>query len=743
MQSVTINIKTPLLPPAYTVYVSGSTPKLGRWDTRHALPLTRTRNNTHTLQLPIATLRRAEYKYIIKDAQGRTVWENHSNRTYVGQATDGQTTFPINYGRRAGIVVPVFSLRSNGSQGVGDLGDLKAMTLYAASVGMKALQILPINDTTDTETFTDSYPYKATSVAAIHPIYTDLRQLPRLNDTEKASRYAAEFQRLNSLPQLDYEQTARLKAQYLSDLYQQEAQATFATDGYKRYYEENQQWLAPYARFQVLRAKYHTANFRQWPADANADGTPADNLYTFQQYILHCQLTNVAQTARENDVLLKGDLPIGISPNSVEAYTQPQLFNLDQQAGAPPDPFAAKGQNWGFPTYNWPAHRQQNYQWWCTRLDITARYVQALRIDHVLGFFRIWQTPSDTAVQALLGQFHPALPFTVQEILSYGFNFQEERFTKPFITDWVLDRVFHERANEVKEKYVEYDHDDLYRMRPEYDTQRKVEIAFKDKTDERDLWLRDGLYALISDVLFIRDVDDPNKFHPRVAVQLDFVYESLYDCDKAAFNRLYNDFFYRRHNHFWYEGAMEKLGSLVATTDLLVCAEDLGMVPDCVPWVMDGLKILSLEIQTMPKDSHVRFGDTYSYPYRSVCTFSTHDMATMRQWWDEDWNCTQDYYNNVLHYDGPAPHPMPAWTAKEIVSNQLNSPSMLCLMSIQDWLAIDENLRIYDPKGERINVPANPKHYWRYRMHLTIEQLNEAKDYNETIKRMLKDSGRL
>ena len=280
-------------------------------------------------------------------------------------------------------------------------------------------------------------------------------------------------------------------------------------------------------------------------------------------------------------------------------------------------------------------------------------------------------------------------------------------------------------------------------MKPEYDTQRKVEAWYKEMKNEEcrmkneDLHssfkledLRDSLYAMISDVLFLRDRKDSKKFHPRIGVQHDFIYESLHDSDKYLFNRLYNDYFYRRNNQFWYYEAMKKLPRLTEATRMLVCAEDLGMVPDCVPWVMNQLRILSLEIQSMPKDDKVRFGHLSRNPYRSVCTISTHDMSTLRQWWDEDYAQTQ------------APHPLPGWLAKEIVSRHLTSPSMLCLLSLQDWLSIDEKLRLPDADAERINIPATPRHYWRYRMHLTIEQLLASEDFNQTVKELVKNSGR-
>ena len=540
----------------------------------------------------------------------------------------------------------------------------------------------------------------------------------------------------------------------MRQIFNQEGEKMMKTAEYKAFFQASELWLVPYAQYSYLRDKNGTADFNQWPdhqvwdeaerkvlADPKTAAYKNVAFFYFVQFVLDRQMQEAHEHAKAKGVILKGDIPIGVNRNGCDVWTEPKYFNLNGQAGAPPDDFSANGQNWGFPTYNWFEMLKDGCQWWNRRFQNMARYFDAYRIDHVLGFFRIWEIPVHS-VHGLLGQFAPALAMSREEIESYGLHFQEDRFTRPFITDWVLDRVFHERAGEVKEKYLDRLDDERYQMKPEVDTQRKVEALFADVTNEKELWLRDGLYALISDVLFVRDHTNPGVFHPRISAQLDFIYESLYDNDKAAFNRLYNDYFYRRNNQFWYQEAMKKLPKLVQATRMLVCAEDLGMVPDCVPWVMDELKILSLELQSMPKDPSVKFGHLSRNPYRSVCTISSHDMPTLRMWWDENIQRTQEYYNTMLYRQGPAPHPLPGWLASDIISRHLTSPSMLCILSIQDWLATDEALRLPDADAERINIPANPKHYWRYRMHLNIEDLAADKRFVQNITEMISQSGR-
>lgn len=764
---VRLIVRAPQLRDGERLGVLGADKALGAWDVQKILPMTQHTYNEWVADIDATHLEGShlEFKFVaFRNAKNELLWENSMNRTVdlpemkAGELVSyelDQAFFALYNRKLAGTQVPVFSLRTRKSAGIGDFGDLKTMIDFVASTGQKVLQLLPINDTTITHTWTDSYPYSCISVFAIHPQYADLHALPELKDAKARAEAEKTRAELNALDKIDYEKVNDFKINYLRQIFNQEGGKMMKTAEYKAFFQDAELWLVPYAQYSYLRDKNGTADFNQWPdhqvwdeAERKALTDPKTAAYKnvaffyFVQFVLDRQMQEAHEHAKAKGVILKGDIPIGVNRNGCDVWTEPKYFNLNGQAGAPPDDFSVNGQNWGFPTYNWFEMLKDGCQWWNRRFKNMARYFDAYRIDHVLGFFRIWEIPVHS-VHGLLGQFAPALAMSREEIESYGLHFQEDRFTRPFITDWVLDRMFHERAGEVKEKYLDRLDDERYQMKPEVDTQRKVEALFADATDEKELWLRDGLYALISDVLFVRDHTNPGVFHPRISAQLDFIYESLYDNDKAAFNRLYNDYFYRRNNQFWYQEAMKKLPKLVQATRMLVCAEDLGMVPDCVPWVMDELKILSLELQSMPKDPSVKFGHLSRNPYRSVCTISSHDMPTLRMWWDENVQRTQEYYNTMLYRQGPAPHPLPGWLASDIISRHLTSPSMLCILSIQDWLATDEALRLPDADAERINIPANPKHYWRYRMHLNIEDLAADKRFVQSITEMISQSGRV
>ncbi len=664
-RTLRLKVRAPQLYGGQRLAMTGSGQRLGNWDLAQALPMAEHECHEWVVSLDADTLPETlEFKFVALPCKGdaKPVWETGMNRLLTPAAMEAnevlvyelsQAEFPTYPWKAAGTVVPVFSLRSEGSYGVGDFGDLKMMVDWCALTYQRVLQLLPVNDTTITHTWQDSYPYNAISIYALHPQFADFRQLPPLADDGRREHYEKLRCQLNALPQIDYERMMEAKMAYLRELFRQEWSAVRRRTSYKEFYEHNKEWLEPYARFCVQRDRGRTDDHVTF--------------WYFVQYVLDSQMHSAHEHARRQHVVLKGDIPIGISRDGVEARVEPRYFNLDGQAGAPPDAFSDDGQNWGFPTYNWDEMMKDGCSWWVRRFRKMAEYFDAYRIDHVLGFFRIWEIPMPEK-SGLLGQFQPALAFSREEIAAYGVTFRDDLFL-----------IDHKRAD---------------------------------------------------------------RWHPRIAVQFQPAYEQLSDDQKVAFNRLYDDFFYRRNNQYWYQEAMKKLPRLTQATRMLVCAEDLGMVPDCVPWVMNELRILSLEIQSMPKSPNTRFGHLSQNPYRSVCTISTHDMSTLRQWWDEDPERTQDYYNTMLYRSGEAPHPLPGWLARDIISRHLTSPSMLCLLSLQDWLSMDERLRLPDQNAERINIPANPRHYWRYRMHLTIEQLMAADSFNDELRTLIAHSGR-
>ena len=687
-----------------------------------------------------------EYKFALVDRKtlAPVMWETGPNRFFRNVPEDGVhelvsdivPVFPTLPWRGAGTAVPVFSLRSTESFGVGEFHDLRLLVDWAVATGQNVIQLLPINDTTMTGTWQDSYPYNANTTFALHPQFIHLPAAGVRNDKS----YKALRDELNALPQIDYERVNQEKDRLLRKAFA--TTKVLGSEEYKAFYAENEDWLLPYAVFRCLRDEFGTPDFSQWGkmakysakkvAEYAAAHRSEVDFHCFVQFHLDAQLKDAVAYAHAHGVALKGDLPIGISRTSVDAWAHPALYHLDSQAGAPPDAFSVLGQNWGFPTYNWEKMSEDGFAWWKSRMHKMSEYFDAFRIDHILGFFRIWEIPMH-AVHGLLGYFNPALPYTADELAGRGFDMSGGRYSTPLTDDWVLNEIFGDRAGEVRKRFIKDG-----RIVPSAATQRQVAALLADDPD-----LCEKMMSLLDDVLFIEDPRKPGCFHPRISAQHTLAYRALDDGRRAAFNNMYNDFFYHRHNDFWKDSAMFKLPSLVESTGMLTCGEDLGMIPACVPDVMARLGILSLEIQRMPKQVTEEFANPARYPYYCVCATGTHDTSTLRAWWEEDREATQRYWNTMLGGNGTAPYYCEPWVAEKILDRHLKSPAMLCILPLQDWLAIDGEVRYQgDPSDERINIPAIPRHYWRYRMHLTLENLLAQTSLNARLKGLIQGAGR-
>ena len=513
--------------------------------------------------------------------------------------------------RGVGTAIPVFSLRTADDFGIGEFRDLRPVVDWAAATGQCILQLLPVNDTTRKGEWADSYPYSPVSTFALHPLYIHLQDLGIKADAAFKKAQAA----LNALPELDYPRVFKAKMAWIRKAFEARGAKDMASAAYKKFVKENEAWLPEYAQFCAKRDKKEP------------------EYYCWMQYHLDKQFCQEVDYARAKGVSLKGDLPIGVSADSAEAYWHPELFNLDSSTGAPPDYFSTDGQNWGFPTYNWEEMAKDDFAWWKARLRKMSRYFDAFRIDHILGFFRIWEIPVEYT-SGMMGHFNPALPYSADEI---------------YFMHLPIDGLFHP------------------------------------------------------------DPRHPGMYQPLIAPAS----YGLPQWQQERFGALYNDFFYHRHDEFWRRNAERKLPELLGATGMLACGEDLGMVPDCVPGVMDHEKILSLRMRGMEQKGE--------WKYLSVCATSSHDMETLRMQCDHD------------------PEP---WEVRRMLWEFLASPSMLAIFPLQDWLALDKGLRRPDRNAERINEPADPHHHWRFRLHFDVRDLLHASEMNAAMEGLIKDSCR-
>ena len=755
-------IEAPLYSPDWRLVIAGNNEALGSWNFENAEKMAQTSVGVWEVAVDLKKQKEfVQYKYAIFDEKhekiiaveygdNRLAFPNQDEEVLQVHADHFFRFSAEQLYKAAGVAIPVFSLRSDDGFGVGEFSDLKKLADWAHKTNLSVIQILPINDTTANYTWTDSYPYAAISVYALHPQYLSLEKI-QFGITEAFQmEFKMKRDELNALSLVDYEQMISEKWKFIKVVFEENKTEILKDKDFSKFLKENADWLKPYAAFCVLRDKNNTPNFNNWKThkkyvagkiaqlfDVKHADFESVMLHAWVQFQLHLQLKEAVDYTHGLGISLKGDLPIGIYRYSVEAWTEPELFGMDFQAGAPPDEFSDLGQNWEFPTYNWEVMQANNYDWWKKRFAVIARYFDAMRIDHILGFFRIWRMPM-TATQGLLGYFYPAVPVTIEEFAARHIPFNFDRYCKPFINDQILWDIFGNEKDAIAEHFM-YQENGVYHFKQEYDCQRKLAEYFKKNPRKN---AEEKLISLAANVLFLQEFNGTDYvYHPRFNINKTISYQYLSDWEKKQLYDLYVDYFFRRQDGLWYQKAMEKLPMLLAATDMLICGEDLGLVPDCVPVVMDKLGITALKVQRSPKED-VPYYDPQTASYMNVVTASSHDSSTLRQWWKENRELTQHYFNNQLKQFGTAPSELLPELAEIIMKQHLHSEAMLAIFPIQEYFATDYEIVNPYADDERINNPAVFPHYWRYRMHISIEELLQKEYFNNKIAHFVAESGR-
>lgn len=770
---IRFQIRAPRVGKNYSIGVLGSEKFLGVWNPQKVVVLDGSNYPFWSVEVETKSLpEQLEYKYVIVDNETGNIvtWDQNDNRVLRADEvssvndliirSDEYFAHPDSDWKAAGVAIPVFSIRTEDGAGVGEFPDIKKMIDWSVKTGMKVLQILPVNDTVASHTWVDSYPYAAISVHALHPVYASMKEIGQLKDEKLQEEFDLEAERLNSLPEVDYEAVMNLKSKFFKYSFDQNKLKFLNSKDLSLFIEQNKNWIIAYAVFSFLRDKHGTPDFAQWGDEAQmsdddlmAFAAPDQPYYDdiavhyYIQYHLDKQLKEATEYARQNAVVLKGDIPIGIFRHSVDAWRWPQLFHMQNQAGAPPDDFSVTGQNWGFPTYNWETMAAENFSWWRSRMVKMAEYFDVFRIDHILGFFRIWEMPPE-AVEGIMGRFNPALPLHVSELEANGIHFDYDRMCKPFLPAQIIRDIFGQNSEFVFLNFLDEKYPGMMVLKEELDTERKIKNHLDEQVEKYpDMiefyeQLRHQLYRLPAEVIFLEAPDCDGCYNPRIGMHSTYSYQLLPEDQKQKLDGLYNHYFYHRHNDFWRDSAMQKLPMLKDATDMLICGEDLGMVPACVPGVMKELQILSLAVQRMPNDDR-GFWHPLDVPYSYVTTTGSHDVSNLREWWLENREASQRFYNDILGFFGEAPQECEQWVALPIIRQHLYSPAMLAIFPIQDILAMSDELKRSNCLEERINVPAIIPHYWKYRLHISVEKLLEADSFNENLASMVDACGRL
>ncbi|OIW03226.1 hypothetical protein TanjilG_13020 [Lupinus angustifolius] len=659
--------------------------------------------------------------------------------------------------RGAGVAVPMFSVRSESDLGVGEFLDLKLLVDWAVASGFHLVQLLPINDTSVHQMWWDSYPYSSLSVFALHPLYLRVQALSEKIPEEIKQEIEKAKQQLDG-KDVDYEATLTTKLSIAKKIFTREKDLILYSSSFKEFFSENEGWLKPYAAFCFLRDFFGTSDRTQWGNFAHYSEIKLEKLVSkeslhyeiisfhyYVQYHLHLQLSEAAEYARKKGVILKGDLPIGVDRNSVDTWVYPNLFRMNTSTGAPPDYFDKNGQNWGFPTYNWEEMSKDNYAWWRARLTQMAKYFTAYRIDHILGFFRIWELP-DHAATGLVGKFRPSIPLSQEELEREGI-WDFNRLSRPYIRKELLQEKFGAAWTFVATNFLnEYDKN-CYEFKEDSNTEKKIASKLKTSAEsslllESEDELRRNLFHLSQNVVLIRDPEDPRKFYPRFNLEDTTSFQDLDDHSKNVLKRLYYDYYFHRQENLWRQNALKTLPVLLNSSDMLACGEDLGLIPSCVHPVMQELGLVGLRIQRMPNEAGQEFGIPSQYSYMTVCAPSCHDCSTMRAWWEEDEERRRRFFKNVVESDALPPDQCVPEVAHFIIRQHVEAPSMWAIFPLQDLMALKEEYTTRPAAEETINDPTNPKHYWRYRVHVTLETLNKDNELKNIIKDLVGQSGR-
>ncbi|XP_027351532.1 4-alpha-glucanotransferase DPE2 isoform X2 [Abrus precatorius] len=749
-----------------SIYVIGSNIKLGQWKVENGLKLSYFGESVWKAE---CVMQRSDfpirYRYGKCSRSGNFSIENGPNReVFINSSRNEAKYIILSDGmmretpwRGAGVAIPMFSVRSESDLGVGEFLDLKLLVDWAVASGFHLVQLLPINDTSVHGMWWDSYPYSSLSVFALHPLYLRVQALSE-NISEEIKKEIEEAKQQLDGKDVDYEATMATKLSIAKKIFTQEKDLILNSSSFLEFFSENEGWLKPYAAFCFLRDFFETSDRSQWGRFAHYSEDKLEKLVSkeslhyeiicfhyYVQYHLHLQLSEAAEYARKKGVVLKGDLPIGVDRNSVDTWVYPNLFRMNTSTGAPPDYFDKNGQNWGFPTYNWEEMSKDNYAWWRARLTQMAKYFTAYRIDHILGFFRIWELP-DHAATGLVGKFRPSIALSQEELEREGI-WDFNRLSRPYIRQKLLQEKFGAAWTFVATTFLNELDKNCYEFKEDSNTEKKIASKLKTCTESslllesEDKMLR-NLFNLIQNIVLIRDPEDPRKFYPRFNLEDTSSFMDLDDKSKNVLKRLYYEYYFHRQENLWRQNALKTLPVLLNSSDILACGEDLGLIPSCVHPVMQELGLVGLRIQRMPNEPGLEFGIPSQYSYMTVCAPSCHDCSTLRAWWEEDEERRHRFFKNVVESDELPPDQCVPEVAHFIIRQHFEAPSMWAIFPLQDLLALKGEYRTRPATEETINDPTNPKHYWRYRVHVTLESLIKDKELQTIIKDLVRWGGR-
>ena len=673
--------------------------------------------------------------------------------------------------KKTGVVVPLAALYTKECAAAGDFLALKPFADFCKKAGLSIIQLLPVNDTG-----THSSPYSGLSAFALHPMYIRLEALPEFDDAMKndkafAQAYRGFIKELKYQPRFDYARVSSEKVRLLHLLYAYidkkvsgkakksssraavnevtlEAGDSFSAQfnaSLDRFVKDNP-WVIPYAVFKNLKDAAMQASWKSW--DENLRHVTRDQiqlrwanraLRTSHNFFVWCQMRAAEQFSESSGyvrglgITLKGDIPILMNEDSADCWAYPEFFNQELRAGSPPDGENPVGQNWGFPTYNWTGIAADGYSWWRTRVQVAARYYDAFRIDHILGFFRIWAVPEKDTT-AFLGHTEPCRTISRAELNDAGFSDDRIRWlSRPHVPTGLVEDITwnHDEAVSDLEKVCErVGGEELWLFKEELLSDGGLYSVRFHEDERKDSDVRNALILKWRDRALIELKKD--VFVPVYNYEPSTAWRSLSDEERRKLSGLFEECG-RAQDALWREQAMSVLGPIVSASKMIPCAEDLGANLRVLPEVLKELNILSLKVIRWNRDWAEKgqpFYDFSDYPEMSVSTTSVHDSSTLRQWWNEEKNSAEAYIA-MCRSSGTAEN-LPeasadfnADIAQFVLSAAACSASAWLINPMQDYLYLEQRYYLEDAQSERINVPGSVNDFnWTYRLPVSIEELS-------------------
>ena len=667
--------------------------------------------------------------------------------------------------RLTGTAVPLGALRTEKAASIGEYTDLKKLADFAKKSGLGLIQLLPVNDSG-----TQSSPYSALSAFALHPIYLSLESIEGFDGLYKSNaefkkNYDAFISYHKDAERFSYDDVNNSKDYFLRQIYAETetAKKVKASKDLEDFIKKND-WVIPYAVYKNLKYSYMQASWKSWKKTDTGlseeeikkrwNSDPAHLYYAWLQAECEKQFSESVEYCRKNKILIKGDLPILMNEDSCDAWSHPEIFNQSLRAGSPADGENPDGQNWGFPIYNWKNLKADNYTWWKNRLINASKFYDAYRLDHILGFFRIWAIPENDC-NALNGHTEPFAGFKADDLYELGFDDERIRWLSvPHVPTHVIEDITwnHEKSHEILKLFAtKLPNEELWLLdgagKKAFGSKNIEEADLSGMelcTEEAEIKIKEYLVKAWSDRTLIPM--GKNKYVPSWIYGQSTSWGTLNDLEKEKLTELFKKVSVKE-NKTWEKNATEILTALTEATEMIPCGEDLGVGFECVPRVMKKLGILGLRVVRWCRkwdeegQPYVPFED---YEPLSVCTTSVHDSSTMREWF----NNSQFTINNsqLMEIKNEETESELSKT-NNLFDSQLSIVNLLsaCKASkstwfippLQDLLYINKKYWKENAEDERINVPGSVNPFnWTYRIPARLEDLLEDKELCKIIKEL-------